>query len=251
MKQLLTILFVLGCLAALAQPQRGPVLELTYRYVNTGSGHQQSVRLLYQNQESLTLFSKKDSINTGAERRDFSIEGDDEQGRQVYKNTTTGEVLCRDFVMDGDAFAPYLITDPMKPMVWTYSSETKRIDKYLCKGATTEFRGRKYLAWYTDDIPVPHGPWKFSGLPGAMVEVHSVDLGHSFTLSKVATLPEGTIVKPTAPSTIDLREMVRRKEKGMEDFITNLKAKMPRGAVVTVNTTGDYNLETDFSDVKK
>lgn len=252
MRKKLTFLFLLSSLFALAQSQRGPILELTYVYVNAGLGEQQTVRLLFRSQESITLFSKKDSINTGAEARDFSISGDDDQGRQVYKNTVTGEVLCREFVMDGgDTFKPCLVTDPMKPMVWTYSSETKRLGKYQCKGATTEFRGRKYLAWYTEDIPVPHGPWKFSGLPGAIVEVHSVDRNNTFTLIKVSTLSDGTITRPTAPTSIDLREMVRRNEKGMEDFITNLKAKMPRGAVVTVNTTGDYNLETDFSDVKK
>lgn len=42
---------------------------------------------------------------------------------------------------------------------------------YLCKNATTTFRGREYEAWYTTAIPIPDGPWKFSGLPGLILQI--------------------------------------------------------------------------------
>lgn len=48
-----------------------------------------------------------------------------------------------------------------------------------------------------------------------------------------------------------MKEYVRIRRESINDFIATLKSKLPRGAEVTVNTTGDYNLETDFSDVKK
>lgn len=48
-----------------------------------------------------------------------------------------------------------------------------------------------------------------------------------------------------------MSEYVSLREKSIEDFVSALKSKLPRGAEVTVNTNGDYNLETDFSDVKK
>lgn len=43
--------------------------------------------------------------------------------------------------------------------------------------ATTNFRGREYIVFYTDNILTNIGPWKLHGLPGLIlkVESHSYD----------------------------------------------------------------------------
>ena len=33
-----------------------------------------------------------------------------------------------------------------------------------CKKATTNFRGRYWEVWYTEDIPISQGPWKLCGI---------------------------------------------------------------------------------------
>lgn len=48
---------------------------------------------------------------------------------------------------------------------------------YNCRKATCSFRGRNYIAWFTPDIPVSNGPWKFSGLPGLIVKIQD-DANH-------------------------------------------------------------------------
>lgn len=58
---------------------------------------------------------------------------------------------------------------------WKFVNETKKISKFNCKKATTTFRGRNYVAWYTQDIPLPYGPWKIQGLPGMILEVKTED----------------------------------------------------------------------------
>ena len=59
------------------------------------------------------------------------------------------------------------------PMLdWTLIPDsTKEILGYACNMAKTVFAGREYVAWYTVDIPLPYGPYKFYGLPGLVVEV--------------------------------------------------------------------------------
>ncbi|MFZ1558862.1 MAG: GLPGLI family protein, partial [Saprospiraceae bacterium] len=37
--------------------------------------------------------------------------------------------------------------------------------------ATTKYGGRKYLAWFTPEIPVMDGPYVFAGLPGLIVRI--------------------------------------------------------------------------------
>jgi GLPGLI family protein len=251
MRNVIFVLLVFLGVPLHAQTRQRPVLKLSYTYVNVGMAERRNVSLLFRGQESLTVFSMKDSLNTGAAPNDFEVSGEDNRGRQFYKNTATGVVVFRDFVPSPKGFEPCIVPDPMKPMVWTYTAEVKRVGKYTCKAATTEFRGRKYTAWYTDDIPVSHGPWKFSGLPGAIVELHSADRNIQFTLNRVEQLPEGEISPPSGEKEIAMAEYVRRREQGLTDFISHLAAKLPRGAEISVVKSGDYNFETDFSDIEK
>jgi len=44
-----------------------------------------------------------------------------------------------------------------------------------CHNLFFEFRGRYYEAYYTKDIPISDGPFKFIGAPGLILEVNSFD----------------------------------------------------------------------------
>ncbi len=55
---------------------------------------------------------------------------------------------------------------------WSISSdEKKNILGKVCSKATTRFRGRDYVVWYSTEVPVQVGPWKFYGLPGLIMQV--------------------------------------------------------------------------------
>lgn len=56
---------------------------------------------------------------------------------------------------------------------------------YSCQKATCRFAGRDYIAWYTMEIPVSDGPYKFQGLPGLIVRIADVNKEHIFQLHKV------------------------------------------------------------------
>ncbi|MDR2499363.1 MAG: GLPGLI family protein [Tannerellaceae bacterium] len=57
-------------------------------------------------------------------------------------------------------------------MNWSIQAEKKKFLAYSCQKATTNFRGREYEAWFTTDIPLHEGPWKFAGLPGLILFVN-------------------------------------------------------------------------------
>lgn len=62
--------------------------------------------------------------------------------------------------------------EPMPKMKWTLEpTEHKTVLGYNCNKATTTYAGRNYIAWYTLDIPLHAGPFKFTGLPGLIMQV--------------------------------------------------------------------------------
>lgn len=71
--------------------------------------------------------------------------------------------------VDGDHLM-YSETLPLQK--WQLDKETRTICGYNCQKATCRWRGRDYVAWFTPDIPFPVGPWKFGGLPGAIMKIN-------------------------------------------------------------------------------
>lgn len=72
------------------------------------------------------------------------------------------------------AYKYFVVKDKLNTFNWKILSDSKRILGYNCQLATMDFRGRKYEAWFTTDLPVG-GPWKYDGLPGMILEIKSID----------------------------------------------------------------------------
>ena len=85
----------------------------------------------------------------------------------VYKNFLSKKLILSDYIMAKKA----LIADTLNNFNWKVTSEHKKILNYSCTKATVNFRGRNYTTWFTEQIPLPLGPWKFGGLPGLIVKV--------------------------------------------------------------------------------
>lgn len=67
---------------------------------------------------------------------------------------------------------------------WKLINETKAINSFVCKKAEVHFRGRDWIAWYSTEIPLPYGPYKFSGLPGLIVKITDKTGDYNFEIVK-------------------------------------------------------------------
>ncbi len=82
----------------------------------------------------------------------------------------------------------YKVNEPFPKMNWELSEkkeDVKKINNYLCNKATLKFRGRNYIAWYTTKIPISFGPWKFTGLPGLILEIYDTTNTYKWTATKI------------------------------------------------------------------
>lgn len=102
-------------------------------------------------------------------------------GKIIFKNypsgkvTETGRFDLEDWVYEEDWDKPE----------WEITDETKDILGYECFKATTDYRGRKWIAWFTPEIPLPEGPWKLCGLPGLILEANDTDDYFHFTANGI------------------------------------------------------------------
>lgn len=67
---------------------------------------------------------------------------------------------------------------------WKLSDKTKKYLHFNLQEATANFGGRKWTAWFTKEIPLSEGPYKFTGLPGLIVLLEDDHNQYSFSLVK-------------------------------------------------------------------
>ena len=88
----------------------------------------------------------------------------------LYRNyPEQGKTLMLDQMM----MTSCQMEEEMEVPEWTLVPDSvKEILGYTCQLATTQFKGRKWSAWYTEDIPLDCGPWKLCGLPGLILSAY-------------------------------------------------------------------------------
>lgn len=106
-----------------------------------------------------------------------------EQGETyiIYKDREKGELTYTDKI----SMDHFMYQEKTEPQQWEILDQTKEILGYECQKAVCDFRGRRYEAWFTWEVPISEGPWKFEGLPGLIMAVAD-DQGHySFEIAGI------------------------------------------------------------------
>ncbi|MCR4774425.1 MAG: GLPGLI family protein [Prevotella sp.] len=90
----------------------------------------------------------------------------------LYTNLKEGKISVYTSLMG----TRYVTEEAIPIMEWSIMEDSaKNVCGYECHKATTNFRGRTWEVWYTDDVPVSAGPWKFGGLPGLILQATCKD----------------------------------------------------------------------------
>ncbi len=123
--------------------------------------------------DTISLWKYKQDDKTAIENNQLE--------RFIYKNYNQNTIYNDDGIFNQKFF----VKDTLNNMKWELSHETKNILEQKCLSASTIFRGRKYLAFYSISIPFSNGPWKFGGLPGLILEIKSTDNIYKYSASKI------------------------------------------------------------------
>lgn len=73
---------------------------------------------------------------------------------------------------------------------WNLSNEKKKVNNLNLQKATTNYGGRNWIAWFSEEIPFQEGPYKFHGLPGLIVKIYDDKNNYRFELVKSEKINE-------------------------------------------------------------
>lgn len=78
----------------------------------------------------------------------------------------------------------------MSDLQWTPGDSTKTVMGYECVNATADYHGRKWEAWFAPELAVQDGPWQLCGLPGLIMEAHTLDGEYGFEITGIQKCDE-------------------------------------------------------------
>lgn len=84
----------------------------------------------------------------------------------------------------------YYVFETDDAIQWKIEPDTKKINNYNLQKATAVFGGRTWTAWFTPDINIPEGPYKFRGLPGLVLYVEDDKKDFIYSFSRNINLPK-------------------------------------------------------------
>jgi GLPGLI family protein len=99
----------------------------------------------------------------------------------VVKHTKEQTITITDRIL----FDSYKYTEPIGFLNWKITGNEKTIMGYKVQEATTTYGCRDWVAWFTPEIPISDGPYKFHGLPGLIVYVSDTKNHYSFQLESI------------------------------------------------------------------
>lgn len=74
----------------------------------------------------------------------------------------------------------YRYDESVPSFSWRMTELRDSVSGYDCFCAETHYAGRNWKVWFTPDLPLSAGPWKFSGLPGVILRAEDREGDYRF-----------------------------------------------------------------------
>ena len=97
----------------------------------------------------------------------------------IYKDYQDNELILAEKVFQYEL----KYKQDLKQIDWEIQPENKEILGFSVQKATGNFAGRNYIAWFAPELPFSDGPYKFSGLPGLILEISDLKNHYHFSLT--------------------------------------------------------------------
>lgn len=161
--------------------------DIDYLVLQIGEGLSRSYSFhLYQHDSLCSAWVNKGKDAVPSKPNNFSFPID------VYKNHVEQRMTVLHRSPGTGPILQYVETLPL--MQWEILPDSKVVLGYSCRKATCVYKGRKWNAWFTTEIPYSEGPWKFCGLPGLILQVEDERGWFSFICEAISNSKEDILI---------------------------------------------------------
>jgi GLPGLI family protein len=146
----------------------------------------------------------------------------------------------------------YVVEENISKIKWGIVNEYKMISDFKVQKAIGVFRGRKYIAWFTRQIPVKYGPWKLNGLPGLILDIADESKEVVFFAKEIKIPFESIAVAKndfkfnSNFEKITLAEYIKLKGEQVEEVKKLFVSKLPRGAKMEMTNSKSNDIELKY-----
>ncbi|MBW7674725.1 GLPGLI family protein [Chryseobacterium chendengshani] len=154
----------------------------------------------------------------------------------VTKNYPKYEMFLHDRILADK----YKVSEE-RPINWKITSEKKKIGEWTTQKAEADFAGRHWYAWFTTEVPIQDGPYKFHGLPGLIVKIEDQTRSHLFTLQAVKNINS---IQDDVFDSQEIPVSLKQYSKLMKDYEndpTKGLKQMQIGGITMIITDGQNN----------
>lgn len=111
----------------------------------------------------------------------------------------------------------YSYSEPTPDIIWEIKNDTLKVLNYVCQKAIGQFRGRSYVAWFTPEINISEGPWKFTGLPGLILKVEESKGHFSFLCVGIEKIDRDILTSNSKTQKVSREEYLKLRKQFNED----------------------------------
>jgi GLPGLI family protein len=151
-------------------------------------------------------FKPEEKENRKKEDKDFS-----KSGKAKRPETTFFEYFITKNIPEQKAYyydrvgAKQIYYQEDRPIKWEITNDMGTQNGYPSQKAVANFGGRVWTAWFTKEINISDGPYKFSGLPGLIIKLEDDKGDYKFDLVK-KIIVQNAFEEPIHP---DVKESTR------------------------------------------
>lgn len=140
----------------------------------------------------------------------------------IFKDYDKGTITTIDHIFQ---MGLYEYEEPFDSFNWQIIAETDTISNYICQKAMCDFGGRTWVAWFTTEIPISDGPYKFCGLPGLILNISDTESHYSFEFVSIEEPSElmmvYDVIKDRVPTT--KKDFFRQQDRLKNNFSHGVK----------------------------
>ncbi|QOW09812.1 GLPGLI family protein [Kaistella flava (ex Peng et al. 2021)] len=218
------------------------IYEMTWKPSKDSTDYEKELMSLVTNEKEPSYFQSydkfrydslktklvKDYMENGGE----SLRFPNETNQSKYRTFITKDVLNNTISAENKFYTSVFLTKYKCQFKWKINNtQSQNILGYKTYNATTSFGGRNWTAWYTTDIPIPDGPYKFYGLPGLILKISDSSGDYDFEIKGI-TKEKNDISRRA----FSYKKAVELTPKQWTDFWKKYK-KQPSMILENLNTT--------------